>query len=214
MNTTTIREQWLESAIELLKPHFEESIPGVQFPKVRVSVGWPGGRSGPRTIGQCWAPFAAADNVAQIFISPVIGDPIHVLHVLAHEFIHAIDENKNGHTGPFGTMARAIGLEGRLTATTAGTELLEVLQGILAKLGAYPHAALMTASMLSKPGTPEGEPTPLSPTGAPSRAKSMQKVVCAAEEKSGYLVRISNKWLASHGTPKCPCHDLAMEVED
>ena len=81
---TAIREQWLETAIELMKPHFTESIPGVEFPKVRVSVGWPGGKSGPRTIGQCWAPFAATDNVSQIFISPVLDDPILVLATLAH----------------------------------------------------------------------------------------------------------------------------------
>ena len=211
---TAIREQWLETAIELMKPHFTESIPGVEFPKVRVSVGWPGGRSGPRTIGQCWAPFTATDNVSQIFISPVLDDPILVLATIAHELIHAIDENKSGHKGAFGVTARAIGLEGRLTATVAGEALTAVLATILAKLGTYPHAALMTASMLSKPGTPESKPeTPRSPTGAPLRAKSMQKVVCAAEEKSGYLVRISNKWLDLHGTPKCPCHGLAMEVE-
>ena len=116
---STIREQWLETAIELMKPHFAESIPGVEFPKVRVSVGWPGVKSGPRTIGQCWAPCTATDNVSQIFISPVLEDPILVLATLAHELIHAIDEVKSGHKGAFGVMARAIGLEGRLTATVA-----------------------------------------------------------------------------------------------
>ena len=195
---TAIREQWLETAIELMKPHFTESIPGVEFPKVRVSVGWPGGKHGPRTIGQCWAPFTAADNVSQIFISPVLDDPILVLATLAHELIHAIDENKSGHKGAFGVMARAIGLEGRLTATVAGEALTAVLATILEKLGAYPHAAL---------GSVPADPT-RTITGAPSRNKSMQKVVC---EESGYVARVSNKWLLE-GTPSCPCHNVPMVV--
>ena len=195
---TSIREQWLETAIELMKPHFAESIPGVEFPKVRVSVGWPGGKSGPRTIGQCWAPFAATDNVSQIFISPVLDDPILVLATLAHEFIHAIDENKSGHKGAFGVMARAIGLEGRLTATVAGEALTAVFMTILEKLGTYQHAAL---------GSVPADPT-RTITGAPSRNKSMQKVVC---EESGYTARVSNKWLVE-GTPSCPCHNVPMVV--
>lgn len=195
---TAIREQWLETAIELMKPHFAESIPGVEFPKVRVSVGWPGGKSGPRTIGQCWAPFAATDNVSQIFISPVLDDPIIVLATLAHEFIHAIDENKSGHKGAFGVMARAIGLEGRLTATVAGEALTAVFMTILEKLGTYQHAAL---------GSVPADPT-RTITGAPSRNKSMQKVVC---EESGYTARVSNKWLLE-GTPSCPCHNVPMVV--
>lgn len=205
---TATREQWLETAIELMKPHFTESIPGVEFPKVRVSVGWPGGKHGPRTIGQCWAPLAATDNVSQIFISPVLDDPILVLATLAHEFIHAIDENKSGHKGAFGVMTRAIGLEGRLTATVPGEALSAVLATILEKLGAYPHAALVAAGgsvLVPKPG----DPTPRTITGAPSRNKSMQKVVC---KESGYLVRISNKWLVE-GTPSCPCHGEPMVVE-
>ena len=194
----SIREQWLETAIELMKPHFTESIPGVEFPKVRVSVGWPGGKHGPRTIGQCWAPFTAADNVSQIFISPVLDDPAIVLTTLAHELIHAIDENKSGHKGAFGVMARAIGLEGRLTATVAGETLSAVLATILEKLGPYPHAAIVSV--------PAGPTRTI--TGAPSRNKSMQKVVCA---ESGYVARVSNKWLLE-GTPSCPCHNVPMVV--
>ena len=201
---TSIREQWLETAIELMKPHFAESIPGVEFPKVRVSVGWPGGKSGPRTIGQCWAPFAATDNVSQIFISPVLDEELVVLATLAHEFIHAIDENKSGHKGAFGVMARAIGLEGRLTATVAGEALTAVFMTILEKLGTYPHAAIVAAGGVQKPG----DPTPRTITGAPSRNKSMQKVVC---EESGYTARVSNKWLLE-GTPSCPCHNVPMVV--
>ena len=200
---TAIREQWLETAIELMKPHFTESIPGVEIPKVRVSVGWPGGKHGPRTIGQCWAPFAATDNVSQIFISPVLDDPIIVLATLAHELIHAIDENKSGHKGAFGVMARAIGLEGRLTATVPGETLTAILATILEKLGAYPHAAIVAAGGVQKPGDPTR-----TITGAPSRNKSMQKVVC---KESGYVARVSNKWLLE-GTASCPCHNIPMVV--
>ena len=103
-------------------------------------------------------------------------------------------------------MARAIGLEGRLTATVPGETLTGILATILEKLGSYPHAALVAAGG-SVPVPKPGDPT-RTITGAPSRNKSMQKVVC---EESGYLVRISSKWLLE-GTPSCPCHNVPMVV--
>ena len=39
-------------------------------------------------------------------------------------------------------MALAIGLEGKMTATTPGPELAERLNALIAKLGPYPHAKL------------------------------------------------------------------------
>ena len=68
----------------------------------------------------------------------------------------------------------------------------------LEKLGAYPHAAL---------GSVPADPT-RTITGAPSRNKSMQKVVC---KESGYVARVSNKWLLE-GTPSCPCHNVPMVI--
>src|SRR5690606_23016796 len=109
------REEWLVAAVEAPRPLFAEV--GEEIPAVRVSVGWPGGRGRKNSvIGQAWAKEAAADGVAQVFISPVLDDASRVLDVLAHEIVHVVDENKSGHKGRFARIAKGIGLEGKMTA--------------------------------------------------------------------------------------------------
>lgn len=196
MTTPTItrhktREAWLLAGVAALKPLFEEI--GREVPEVRVSVGWPGGRGRKNTvIGQCWHPSTAKDKTANIFISPVLDEPTRVLDVLAHELIHAIDENTSGHRGDFITMARALGLEAPWTATTAGEVLAARLAEIAETLGDYPHGAMT------------------SPTdGVPKQGTRMLKVECA--HGSGYKVRLTRKWLDEYGAPFCPCHGEQME---
>jgi len=79
------REQWLLAGVECLRSIFVDA--GFPIPsRVRVSVGWPGGRgkkSG--VIGQCWPTDLAGDGLHHIFISPKLTDPIEVLATLAHE---------------------------------------------------------------------------------------------------------------------------------
>lgn len=188
---TTTREEWLMSAVGALTPLFEEV--GEAVPAVRVSVGWPGGRGNKNSvIGQCWNKAAAADEVAQIFISPVLEDGLRVLDVLAHELVHAIDENKSGHKGNFARIAKAIGLEGKMTATVAGEALKERLTEVIDDLGAYPHAALSPAL-----------------AGGKKQTTRMLKVECP---ESGYIARTTAKWLDAYGAPKCPCHDEVMQI--
>lgn len=140
------REQWLRTAVTKLS----EDIFGDDYevPEVRVSVGWPGGR-GPKTntIGQCWPGDSSADGVGQIFISPVLVDPIAVLETLVHELIHAINhkDGDTGHRTAFKRIADPIGLEGKLTATHAGPELADKLSMVSEELGEYPHAAINVA---------------------------------------------------------------------
>ena len=191
-NTHTTREAWLTEAIEMLAPFFIERTGIEEMPKVRVSVGWPGGSGRKNSvIGQCWAPGAAADGVAQVFISPVLADAGRVLDVLVHELIHAIDENQSGHRGRFRKMALAMGLEGKMTATVAGDELKQDLAVIAAMLGEYPHAALKHSD-------------------AKKQSTRMLNVECA--EGSGYKARMTRKWLEEYGAPKCPCHDETMAI--
>jgi len=186
------REEWLVAAVEALRPLFAEV--GEEIPAVRVSVGWPGGRGRKNSvIGQAWAKEAAADGVAQVFISPVLDDASRVLDVLAHEIVHVVDENKSGHKGRFARIAKGIGLEGKMTATVAGEALKARLDEIAADLGAYPHAAL--ASMDGADG-PKKQTT------------RMLKVECA--NGSGYIVRTTRKWLDEVGFPLCPCHREEM----
>jgi hypothetical protein len=194
LQPTTTREQWLEAAVQALRPIFAEI--DVELPPVRVSVGWPsrGGTANKgRVIGQCWKTSVASDGVAQIFISPVLGgegaDPVeqvHMLGVLAHELIHAWDDCDSGHRGSFAKAARNLGLVGKMTCTTVGEELAEQLLGVLAEVGPYPHAPLDFAEM-EKQRKPQ--------------TTRMLKLECPED---GYIVRTTAKWLEV-GYPTCPC---------
>lgn len=191
------REQWLELAVLKLRPIFAEA--GADLPNVRVSVGWPsrGGVGGKRkVIGQCWKSIVATDKVSQLFISPVLGeDPVQMLGVLVHELVHAWDDCESGHKGAFGKMARKLGLEGKLTATTVNLEsdLGRQLAGVLDELGDYPHAALNPLEMEKQ---------------RPKQSTRMIKIVCPND---GYTARTTRKWMDDLGLPKCPC---GMEMEE
>lgn len=177
------REEWLEAAILELSPAFKH-LAAVDVPHVRVSVGWPGGRSNRnKTIGQIWYGQTAADGVPQVFISPRLSDGIEVLATLAHELVHSIVPDAK-HGKAFGKIARAIGLEGKMTATYAGDALKKRLEAIIATIGAYPHAAL-------------------SPHAVPGSKQSTRllKAIC---EDCGYTIRVTKTW-ADFGMPLCPC---------
>lgn len=142
------REQWLEKAArrlerELLSAH------GARLPeRWKVSVGFPYGSR--KAIGQCWDPAASSDEATTtVFISPVLhgdepGAVVQLLATLLHELVHAAVGNREKHGGEFKRVARAVGLQGRLTATYAaeGTELHGALLGIGEALGLYPHVAV------------------------------------------------------------------------
>lgn len=178
------REQWLIEAAAKLDKLIKAA--GFEPAPVRPSVGWPssGGLSQrKRTIGQCWAADTAADGLSQIFVSPLLIDTVEVLGTLLHEQLHAAVGTECGHKGAFGKAARAVGLEGKMTATVPGADLAKRLEAIAAELGPYPHAAL-TPGVKHKP-----------------QATRMLKVVCGA---CGYQVRTTRKWL-DLGVPTCPC---------
>lgn len=197
------REAWLQDAVQALAPLFAEI--DVELPPVHVSVGWPsrgGTGAKKKVIGQCWKTTVSGDGVAQVFISPVLGgtesneDMIKLLGVLAHELIHAADDCESGHKGAFGVMARALGLAGKLTATTVeeGSELHGRLAQILVDLGPFPHAALNPMAM--------EEQRPKQPT-------RMLKIECPND---GYVVRTTRKWLDDLGLPRCPCGMEMLEA--
>jgi hypothetical protein len=190
------REEWLVEAVRLISPLFAEIPDAPAMPPVRISVGWPGGRGKKgNVIGQAWAKAAAADGVAQVFVSPVLADAVRVLDVVVHELVHVVDENQSGHRGRFAKIAKALGLEGAMTATVAGDALKGKLSEIHAALGAYPHAALAAA----------GE-------GSHDKPKQTTRMIKVACEESGYTARTTRKWLDEVGAPLCPCHKREMEI--
>ena len=178
------REQWLEAAAQRLNDLFADH--GATIPtKLRLSCGWPstkGLAKRNRRIGECWHEQCSADATTEIFISPAISERLNVLEPLAHELVHAAVGTQHGHKGPFKRLARAIGLEGKLTATLAGPILRERLNSIAETLGAYPHA-ILDRSQRKKQGT---------------RLHKVQCPMC------GYTVRVTDKWI-EQGLPICPC---------
>ena len=120
------REAGLEAFIEEARPIFES----VGFPipeKVKVSIGYPPNsraRKGSKEIAVCIRNTASGDNHWQIFISPDNHTPVDVFAALTHELAHTMTEFSIGTDNPhgriFGKCARALGLEGKLTATRPG----------------------------------------------------------------------------------------------
>lgn len=164
---------------------------------MRISVGWPGGRSNRnRTIGQCWPTTSSEDGVNQIFMSPIRGedDTQNVLGTLLHEMIHAVDDCESGHKGNFARIAKAVGFLPKLTSSDNRTdELNDVLDEVAELVGPFPHAAITSL------GNAADNPA--------KQSTRMIKVMCAAD---GYIVRTTQKWL-DLGTPTCPC-GTEMEV--
>lgn len=188
---TINREAWLTTAVDTLRPMFAE-LALVELPDtIVVSVGWPGGKSVHKVIGQCWAT-STADGVSSVFISPALVDPIDVLGVLVHELIHAWDDCKSGHKGAFVKVAGKLGLEGKMTATTVGDALRERLQLVADTLGVYPHKKVTPGVKIK------------------AQTTRMLKVQCESDE---YTVRMTRKWLDELGAPTCPCGSLMVEVD-
>lgn len=141
------REQWLTEISDLMLA--EIFAPLVTIPselRLKLSVGFPPNTRGGSVIGVCFPREASSNASTEIFISPVVADSMKVLEVLAHELIHAIDNCKSGHRGFFASTARAIGLEGALTATYAGESLKATLQGYIDLFGDIPHAQVSYAA--------------------------------------------------------------------
>jgi hypothetical protein len=190
------RETWLINAVEHLAPLIHDST-DLRPCDVRVSVGWPSSRgisTKQATIGQCWPSKATTDGVQQIFISPVLNNGRHVLATLVHELIHAYDDCASGHKGAFARAAKAVGLEGKMTATvvTDGSELDGKLQVILGEIGDFPSAGIKPAAREEK-----------------VQSTRMLKVEC---EACDCVVRMTRKWLDEVGPPRCGCGGQMMEI--
>ena len=187
------REHWLASASRS-SARISRSLP-VELPeKIRASCSWPS-KSGlankKRRIGEAWSAKNSADQSCEVFISPVLKDPLEVAATLVHELVHCAVGVEQGHKGKFIKLAKAIGLEGKMTATHAGEELRTHLKEVTDAIGPYPHAELTHSN-------------------APKTQKCrLLKVVC----ECGCVVRITRKWLDEVGPPTCGCGGVMVEEE-
>lgn len=116
------------------------------------SYGFPKGRGKAKVIGQCWSAPKPSGHNGFIVVHPCQWKtPLDVLHVLLHELIHA-ETPGAGHKGEFVKLARASGLVGPPTATTAGPECAMRLNKLAEGLGEFPKADF-DLSALKKPST-------------------------------------------------------------
>lgn len=186
------REDWLNKATDTFRAYlFKEN--QADIPAVKVSTGFPAGSRGIKTkkIGQFIPPNMTADGVGQIYISPVIEEPVLALATLIHELCHAVYPTDQ-HGPLFGKLARAVGLAGPLTQTHASDALKKELESMAAWLGPYPHSAVDY-------------------TGLSKQETRMIKVYCP---DCGYIARVSHKWLKKIGTPLCRCNKMPMIAEN
>ena len=146
------RETYLNKLAQELKMSvFKQAQINIDLSKVKISCGYPTTGSKGKAIGQC--PATSNNGYNEIFIHPVLQDSIKVAGVLAHELVHAHDDCENGHNKVFRKMALAIGLEGKMTATTEGEEFAKQAQKIVDKIGEYPHKKLESSGTKKKQTT-------------------------------------------------------------
>ncbi|WP_440066415.1 hypothetical protein [Streptosporangium sp. OZ121] len=230
--TRETREEWLHRAVALLRPRFAAI--GHEIPaKLYLSVGYSargGGSENRRILGVCTSRSASDDNVNHIFLSPEMGVASQVLETLVHEIAHAIDDCQSGHAKGFKTIAVAIGLAGKMTATTAGEELAAALEDIAKELGPYPHGQL-TIIRRKRKAKDESAPEGDAPEGdggegeegdgedSPSSSGPKEQnnrhilVKCVTDDCKceGYQARTTKKWIAI-GLPFCPAGNR-MELQ-
>jgi hypothetical protein len=182
------RESWLNIITENhIKPHFTAK--GYAIPdNVRLSCSFTSrgafkkkGQKGVR-IGECWSGNRSGDNTIEIMISPVIADSVKAVGILIHELVHATVGNDQGHNNVFKQCAVAVGLQGKMTATTESPELVATINEWLEVMGQYPHAELNDNMR--------------------TQSTRMYKVQCRSVS-CGYTMRISSKWLKL-AVPECP----------
>lgn len=222
MNEQITREEWLNRAVEVFRPRFEEV--GMPLPeKVHVSVGFPDGfgAESKQVMAITLASFASTGGINEIFISPEYDHAVTVLGVLIHELIHAADDNKSGHRGKFAEAATRLGLTGKMTATVPSVGLEAELITISETLGAYPHKRTMIFEVLDaakKNPVPTERKVPVGSTptlerprvhsGRTSQKTYMLKLVCPSGD--GFSVRTTAKMLTI-GYPSCPCGQVMCE---
>jgi len=182
------REGWLNYLVERMRVVFDHA--GQPLPtRIRCAFGFPStGKRGGR-IGECWNSTCSDDAHFEIMIRPDQSDARRVGAILLHELCHAACGIAEGHGPVFGQLARKLGLEGPLTATTGGPRLWAWLDLLLADAGPMPHAKLNWSKGTS--------------TAPPKQTTRMIKLECSM---CGYIARTTAKWILEVGAAHCPAH--------
>ena len=199
-NSLSTREEWLVLVAGQAESLFVDQ--GHDIPEYRVTCGFPSrkalGKDGSVALGQCWSAEHSDGNVFEIFISPLVDDALRVTDILIHELCHAIAPPKSGHGAAFKKIALSVGLEGKMTSTVAGSELLAWIEKVVEGVGPYPHHKLVAPVAQKKPQK--------------SRQMKGECPDCKAEGEP-YIIRLSAENI-DRGMPICPIHGVAMLAEE
>lgn len=143
---TIAREEWLNKAMHLIiKQVFEPN--ELRMPVIlKIACGLCPGKA----IGICSRPQYSDEAAVHIWITPELGtdDSMTILGTITHELCHASCHADGfddvGHSHPFPSFCKKVGLSGKPKHATAeeGTELWSTLEGINMTLGVYPHKPL------------------------------------------------------------------------
>jgi hypothetical protein len=203
------REEYLNAAVEKLRPLFERN--NLIIPPYLVSCGFTS-KASKKVLGQCFAPECTPDGKSQIFIVPTIQDAVTVLSTLVHELLHAASADYK-HGDKFKAGMKPLGLVGKATATTADEGLLRMLEKISEELGEYPNSTLKLKQPSQKEKANAKKSFKLHCAGFRNADKSCRLIEVA---KAGeYTVTTSRKMLKL-GFPLCPgcSKEMEMEIED
>ena len=139
INTTT-REDWLNKAALLIRAELIDTRTSLTTDRpIRISLS----PMASKNLGACYpSSRSPVDHANEVTITMHSNDSILILATLAHELVHAYDDCVHKHGPVFRAAAIAIGLEGKMTATTAGAELTDTLSEYVELLGEIPHHAL------------------------------------------------------------------------
>jgi len=178
------REDWLMAFTEKSRRHFK-ALAEVEIPaKVRMSVGFTSRGQRSKAIGECWNCTCSEDGTFEIFVVPGLETVEDIAATLTHELIHAAVGLDQKHGGNFRRVAIALGLEGKMTATTAGDKWREWAQPILDELGPMPGAKLSGQS-----------------SAKPKQGTRMLKCECP---ECGFIFRAAGKWVCEGQELRCP----------
>ena len=178
------REEWLNKVLHTHVAKLLRDKAQVTLPKdVKVSVGFPGGGSARKRIGECWPRVRSSIGVNEIFINPALMQVETMVDVLVHESIHAADDCKSGHKGFFRKTALAVGLTGKMKSTVAGPELKAWIAAVIAKMPTMEYGSLDL-------------------DGRKKQTTRLLKIECTG---CGCVLRMTQKWLDQSGVPTCGC---------
>jgi hypothetical protein len=182
------REQWLSEMARSMEVLFGAD-DKFREKAYRVTCGWPSKHAtGTRKVrvGECHRADVSADGRFELFVSPLLAEPLDVAGTLCHELAHVVAGVEAGHKAPFVKVCRAVGLTaGKPSQAGPGPLLNDQLRKLIDRLGPYPHAAM------KPPVKAKAE-----------RPPSSLRLACL---ECGCVVSIGAKWLAESGPPTCGC---------